>query len=127
MNNLRPLPATLLRTGLKLRSNSIPLAKCRHYHQTVNPRLSVTHKPLSGYTVTRSRALHGSAQREDRIEKSTALLEPTKQREEAEAIVDPTGEDVLKPTGGKGSEGTHFKRESRASRPTTLEDSGSSD
>lgn len=57
--------------------------------------------------ITPVRALHASAELGERVENSTALLERTKLREEK---IEEEGPDGVKPVGGKGSEGIHFKR-----------------
>jgi hypothetical protein len=114
MNALRPLPFTLLRTGLRLRTRSTAtlLSACRHPQSCTSLRTmttrsrSVTQSQTPIAAIRPGRALHASAELGERVENSTALLERTKLREEKK--VEDT--DGVKPVGGKGSEGIHFKR-----------------
>lgn len=114
MNTLRPLPTTLLRTGLRLRTRSTAtlLSACRRPQSCNLARTMATRsRALTRYQtpitpITPVRALHASAELAERVENSTALLERTKLREEKK--VEDT--DGVKPVGGKGSEGIHFKR-----------------
>jgi hypothetical protein len=115
MNALRPLPSTLLRTGLRRRTRSTAtlLSACRHPQSCTLARsmttrsraLTQTQTPIA--TISSGRALHASAELGGRVENSTALLERTKSREEK---IEEENTDNTKPVGGKGSEGIHFKR-----------------
>jgi hypothetical protein len=115
MNALRPLPSTLLRTGLRLRTRSTAtlLSACRHPQScnlartmaTRSGGLTQSQTPIT--LITPVRALHASAELGERVENSTALLERTKLREEK---IEEENTDNTKPVGGKGSEGIHFKR-----------------
>jgi hypothetical protein len=115
MNTLRPLPTTLLRTGLRLRTRSTAtlLSACRRPQSCNLARTMATRsRALTRYQtpitpITSGRALHASAELGERVENSTALLERTKLREEK---IEEENTDNTKPVGGKGSEGIHFKR-----------------